>query len=212
MSAGGAFQERSRGGTPLPALVLLPKAQPFSSGRCFQLQCGAFTGCWGRAGCLLPSGSPKRLKPEPSRRGWGQRWSGAEKETMPLPQSKILPIPAFFFPPQLLLARCSLAVSIIFKQVPGCPLASRAGGVGCLLWLCSHLRTVWETPPSCLLLSCLPPAVASRCASVRLGSPSSSSFRSHVIIRQALVLQEGMEQLFWTKEKLGNPDSFMLKL
>lgn len=211
MSAGGAFQERSRGGLPLPVLALLRKAQPFSSGRCFQPQHGVFTGCRGRAGCLLPSGSPKRLKPKPSRRGWRQRWSWVgEKETTPLPRNKILPILAFFS--QFLLARCSPAVSLIVKQVPGCPLASRAGRMGCLLWLCKHLQTVWETSPSCLLLSCLPLALASRCASTHLGFPSSSSFWSHVIICQALVLQKGKERVSWTREKLGNPDSYGQKL
>lgn len=61
-----------------------------------------------------------------------------EKDTTPLPRSKILPILAsffsFFFFPQLPLAR-----SVIFKRVAGCPLASRAGGVGRLLGLRKHL-------------------------------------------------------------------------
>lgn len=84
--------------------------------------------------------------------------------------------------------------------------------MGCLLWLCKHLQTVWETSPSCLLLSCLPLAVASHWASTHLGFPPSSSFWSHVIIRQALVLQKGKERVFWTREKLGNPDSYGQKL
>jgi len=86
-----------------------------------------------------------------------------------------------FFFPQLLVAPCSLAASITFKQASGCPLASRAGGAGGLRWLCKRLQRVWETSPSWLLLSCPPLAVASHSASMRLGLPSSSSFQSRVI-------------------------------
>lgn len=42
---------------------------------------------------LLPSGSPKRLKPSPV----GQSWSWREKEeTTPFPHSKILPVLPFY--------------------------------------------------------------------------------------------------------------------
>lgn len=111
-----------------------------------------------------------------------------------------------FFFSQFLLARCSLAVSVIVKQVPGCPLASRAGRMGCLLRLCKHLQTVWETSPSCLLLSCLPLALASRCASVFLQVPASGVMLSYVRLwfcRKARNRFSGQEKSWETLIPMG---------
>lgn len=113
MSAGGAFQERSRGGMPLPAPALLPRAQPFSAGQCFQHH--GFTGSWDGAGFLLPSDSPKSLKPT----FWRQRWSREGEGDHASRSKQDFANSSRFF-------HTELPVSIIFKQIPGCPLTSRA--------------------------------------------------------------------------------------
>lgn len=86
MSAGGAFQERSRGGMLLTVPALLPRAQPFAAGQSFQH--GGFTGSWDGAGFPLPSDSPKRLK----HKFGGRVEAGRENEATSVPPTKILPI------------------------------------------------------------------------------------------------------------------------
>lgn len=145
-------------GAPLPAPALLPRAQPFSAPSTADLQ-GAGMGL----GSHRHQTPLQGLKPKFG----GRNEAGREKETTPVPPSKILPILPWFF-------HMELPVSIIFKQIPGCPLTSRAS-----FGSANSSRQFRRI--SLLLDSQLPtPALVLWCTSIFLQAPASGVLLSHV--------------------------------
>lgn len=149
-------------GAPLPAPALLPRAQPFSAPSTGDLQ-GAGMGL----GSHCHQTPLQDLKP----RFGGRDEAGREKVNTPVPPSKILPIlPCFFC--------MELPVSIIFKQIPGCPLTSRAsfGSANTSRQFRRYLPLAGFPAAHSWLL----PALVLWCTSIFLQAPTSRALLSYV--------------------------------